>query len=121
MDVVLAAARKLGWPEAKIHKESFGGATGGAPFSVKLARSAGWSCRCGKMKACLEALEAAGLEPPCLCRGGACGVCELPVLAGRAGTSRPLFVRAEAGGQYCDHDLRLTGENPRTRAGFFEQ
>jgi len=29
----------------------------------------------------LEALEAAGTEPPFLCRGGACGQCETEVVA----------------------------------------
>jgi ferredoxin-NADP reductase len=81
MDVAVATAQKLGWPEAKIHKESFGGATGGAPFTVKLAKS-NLTINVGPEESLLEALEAAGLNPPCLCRGGACGECELPVLEG---------------------------------------
>jgi ferredoxin-NADP reductase len=83
MDAVVAAARRLGWAEAKIHKESFGGATGGAPFRVRLARS-NISVEVGAEESLLEALEAAGLNPPCLCRGGACGECELPLLGGEA-------------------------------------
>jgi len=81
MDVAVATAQKLGWPAAKIHKESFGGATGGAPFTVKLAKS-NIMVEVGPEESLLEALEAAGLNPPCLCRGGACGECELPVLEG---------------------------------------
>jgi ferredoxin-NADP reductase len=81
MDVVIAAAKKLGWPALKIHEESFGGATGGAPFTVKLARSA-LQLEVASDQTLLEALENAGLEPPRMCRGGACGVCELPVLEG---------------------------------------
>jgi ferredoxin-NADP reductase len=81
MDVAVAAAQKLGWPAAKIHKESFGGATGGAPFTVKLAKS-NLTIHVGPEESLLEALENAGLNPPCLCRGGACGECELPVLEG---------------------------------------
>jgi ferredoxin-NADP reductase len=81
MDAALATARERGWPEQKIHKESFGGATGGAPFRVRLARS-NITVDVGPEESLLEALENAGLNPPCLCRGGACGECELPLLAG---------------------------------------
>lgn len=81
MDVAVAQARRLGWPEPKIHQESFGGDTGGAPFTVRLARSQ-ISLQVKEDESLLEAIEAAGLAPPCLCRGGACGVCELPVLQG---------------------------------------
>jgi ferredoxin-NADP reductase len=81
MDAVVATARQSGWPEAKIHTESFGGATGGAPFRVRLARS-NITVDVGEDESLLEALENAGLNPPCLCRGGACGECELPVLEG---------------------------------------
>jgi ferredoxin-NADP reductase len=81
MDGVVAAAKKIGWPAPKIHRESFGGATGGAPFRVKLARS-GLHLDVAADQTLLEALEDAGVNPPCLCRGGACGLCELPVLEG---------------------------------------
>jgi ferredoxin-NADP reductase len=81
MDTAVELAQKLGWPEAKIHTESFGGATGGAPFRVKLAKS-NITLDVGPEESLLEALENAGLNPPCLCRGGACGECELPVLEG---------------------------------------
>jgi len=81
MEDVLDVALRAGWPESKIHKESFGGATGGAPFKVRLARS-GIELTVGADETLLEAIEAAGLTPPCLCRGGACGECELPVLDG---------------------------------------
>ncbi len=81
MDLAVTTALKSGWPRAKIHLESFGGATGGPPFHVKLARS-GIELQVPEDESLLEALEKAGLQPPCLCRGGACGVCELPVLAG---------------------------------------
>jgi ferredoxin-NADP reductase len=81
MDSVSAAAIRLGWPKAKLHTENFGGATGGAPFKVRLAR-AGVTLDVGPEESLLEALEAAGINAPCLCRGGACGECELPVLGG---------------------------------------
>jgi ferredoxin-NADP reductase len=81
MAFALATAAHAGWPDAKIHKESFGGATGGEAFTVHLRRS-GKSVNVGPDESLLDALEAAGLAPPCLCRGGACGECKLPVLAG---------------------------------------
>jgi len=81
MEDVLDVALRAGWPASKIHKESFGGATGGAPFTVRLERSRR-DIHVGPDETLLEALEAAGLAPPCLCRGGACGECELKVLDG---------------------------------------
>jgi len=81
MDFALATAEHTGWPAQKIHKESFGGATGGEPFTVHLRRS-GHTINVGADQSLLDAIEAAGLAPPCLCRGGACGECKLPVLAG---------------------------------------
>lgn len=81
MDFALATAEHAGWPAQKIHKESFGGATGGAPFTVHLNRS-NRTITIGPEESLLDALEAAGLNPPSLCRGGACGECKLPVLAG---------------------------------------
>jgi ferredoxin-NADP reductase len=81
METMQDTARHLGWPPAKIHMESFAQATGGAPFIAQLARSAR-TLHIGAEQSLLEALEAAGLAPPNLCRGGVCGACEIPVLAG---------------------------------------
>jgi ferredoxin-NADP reductase len=81
MDFALATAEHAGWAAQKIHKESFGGATGGTPFTVRLRRS-NQTINVGPEESLLDALEAAGLAPPCLCRGGACGECKLPVLEG---------------------------------------
>jgi dimethylamine monooxygenase subunit B len=81
MEAVLATALQSGWPAVKLHQERFGGAGGGKPFTVVLQRS-GLRLEVGPDESLLEALEAADLPAPCLCRGGACGACELPVLAG---------------------------------------
>jgi ferredoxin-NADP reductase len=81
MDMVIAEATHLGWPGDKIHSESFGHVTGGAPFIAHLRRS-GISVQVGPEQSLLEAIEAAGLAPPYLCRGGACGECELPLMDG---------------------------------------
>ncbi len=81
MDAAAAAARALGWPASRLHLESFGGATGGTPFRARLART-GITVEIGPEESLLDALEAAGVAAPSLCRGGACGECELPLLSG---------------------------------------
>ncbi len=78
---VLAAAVAAGWPDASLHAESFGGASGGAPLVAELARSR-LEVAVGQDQTLLEALEAAGVDAPSLCRGGACGQCATAVLAG---------------------------------------
>jgi ferredoxin-NADP reductase len=81
MDHVLDCARGIGWPDSKLHQEHFGAATGGAPFRVRLARSARVIEVAGD-ESLLEALESAGIDAPCLCRGGACRECAVTVLGG---------------------------------------
>jgi len=80
MTAVEAAATSVGWPASAQHQESFG-ASGGAPFIVRLARS-GRDVAVGEDESLLEALEAAGANPPALCRGGACGECVTVVIDG---------------------------------------
>jgi ferredoxin-NADP reductase len=82
MTHMISAARSLGWPSSLIHQEFFGASLSGRPFLVELARS-GMTLSVGSDQSLLEALEAAGVDAPCLCRGGACGQCKLPVLAGQ--------------------------------------
>ncbi|OMQ15528.1 ferredoxin--NADP(+) reductase [Modestobacter sp. VKM Ac-2676] len=79
IDAVLQAGRDAGWPDEALHAECFLGPPPGDPFTVRLAR-AGVDVRVGEHESILEAVEAAGLEPPYLCRGGACGQCETRVL-----------------------------------------
>lgn len=82
MDHVLEMARALGWPASKLHHESFGGeAHGGEPFVAVLARS-NMEIEVGREQTLLDALEAAGVDAPCLCRGGACGQCMIEVAEG---------------------------------------
>ena len=80
IDGVRDAAVANGWPLSHVHSESFG-AYGGAPFSVRLARS-GRTVEVGEHDSMLEALETAGVAMPSLCRGGACGECLTKVLDG---------------------------------------
>lgn len=77
---VLGAARESGWPEENLHSERFLAPSGGAPFDVRLALS-GKTVTVGKHESILEAVEAAGVDAPYLCRGGACGQCETAVLS----------------------------------------
>jgi ferredoxin-NADP reductase len=80
MDDVIAAATALGWPSSHVHREDFG-AAGGEPFMLRLARS-GIEIAVAGDQTMLEAIEAAGVDTPSLCRGGACGVCLVPVREG---------------------------------------
>jgi ferredoxin-NADP reductase len=75
----LASAKDLGWPAQNLHSERFLSPASGEPYDIKLARS-GQTIRVGAHQSMLEAIEAAGVEPPSLCRGGACGQCETQVL-----------------------------------------
>lgn len=85
MDHVLSTARALGWPEERLHWESFSAAPieagDDASFRLVLARSnltidvpAGTSAA--------AAMSAAGVEPPLSCEQGICGTCLLPVIEG---------------------------------------
>ena len=80
MDGVETCAAALGWPASHVHREDFG-AAGGEPFELRLARS-GIALNVAGDQTMLEAIEAAGIDTPSLCRGGACGVCMLPVREG---------------------------------------
>lgn len=93
MEAVASTAAALGWPPGKIHKESFGETSGGLPFKALLARS-GIEVEVGETQLLLEAVEAAGIDAPCLCRGGACGECKVAVLEGEV-EHRDDFLSAE--------------------------
>lgn len=80
MERVLTEATAMGWPERRIHQESFG-AGGGNPFTVTLARTGG-TIPVAEDQTLLDALESADVPITSLCRGGACGMCRTPVLAG---------------------------------------
>lgn len=75
---VADAAARLNWPEAALHAEAFLAPPPGKPFEVTLAKS-GRTLTVGPHQSLLEALEAAEVEIPWSCRGGACGQCETKV------------------------------------------
>jgi ferredoxin len=76
---VLGTAKEHGWPDEAVHSEEFLAPQSGKPFAVTLA-SSGKVIKVGEHQSLLEALEAAGVDAPYLCRGGACGQCETDVL-----------------------------------------
>jgi len=80
IDGVLESGRLAGWPEENLHCERFLAPPGGDPFVVRLARSE-LDVHVGEHESILEAVEAAGVDPPYLCRGGVCGQCETRVLS----------------------------------------
>ncbi len=77
---VRSTAAALGWPQVAIHSEEFLAPPVGQPFEVRLQAS-DKTIAVGAAQSLLEAIEAAGVEAPYLCRGGVCGQCETDVLA----------------------------------------
>ncbi len=75
---VLSTAEGMGWPKLALHSEEFLAPGTGLPFTVELAAS-GKTVTVGTTQSLLEAIEAAGVDAPYLCRGGACGQCETTV------------------------------------------
>ncbi len=77
---VISTATKMGWPAKALHHEEFIAPATGSSFNVTLARSKK-TITVGTTQSLLEAIEAAGIDAPYLCRGGACGQCETNVIA----------------------------------------
>jgi dimethylamine monooxygenase subunit B len=80
IDAVMGKAKALGWPRQNLHFERFLAPPTGKPFKAVLARS-NKSITVGEHQSILEAVEAAGVEAPYMCRGGACGQCETGVVS----------------------------------------
>ncbi len=80
IDWVLNSARSAGWPNENVHSERFLAPPSGKPFMVELRKS-NKQFEVAEYQSVLEAVEAAGVDAPYLCRGGACGMCETQVLA----------------------------------------
>ena len=76
---VRATAAAAGMPEHAVHFEEFTAPGTGDRFEVELAAS-GKTISVGPTQSLLEAMEAAGVDAPYLCRGGACGQCETNVI-----------------------------------------
>ena len=80
IDAVCMQAKTDGWPDEAIHFEEFITPPTGKPFTVKLAQS-NKTITVSEHQSLLEAIEAAGVDAPYLCRGGACGQCETNVVS----------------------------------------
>ena len=80
IDWVLKTAKDQGWPEESVHYEEFLAPASGEPFNAQLAAS-NKEINVGEHQSLLEAIEAAGVDAPYLCRGGVCGQCETNVLS----------------------------------------
>ncbi|WP_020188190.1 PDR/VanB family oxidoreductase [Methylopila sp. 73B] len=80
IDAILKGGRAAGWPEENLHAERFLAPPGGSPFALTLAK-AGITTEVRSDQSLLEAIEAAGVDAPFLCRGGACGQCETTVVS----------------------------------------
>lgn len=93
LDALREQSLALGWPAARVHWEAFAAPEPGVPFLVELARS-GRQVEVGAEQSLLEALEAAGVELPNLCRGGVCGQCRTPYLKGDV-EHRDLFLASD--------------------------
>lgn len=74
-------AAALGWKDSRVHCEAFSAPQPGVPFRAELARS-GRLLEVAAEQSLLEALEAAGVDVPNLCRGGVCGQCQTRYLKG---------------------------------------
>ena len=80
IDWVLKTGIDEGWPKENLHSERFLAPPPGRPFDIALTRS-GINVTVGEHQSILEAVEAAGIDAPYMCRGGACGQCETGVSA----------------------------------------
>ncbi|OEC33964.1 Ferredoxin-NADP reductase [Pseudomonas cuatrocienegasensis] len=81
LDDLRARAAALGWSAGRLHWEAFAAPEPGLPFTAELTRS-GQRIAVAGDHSLLEALEAAGVEVPNLCRGGVCGQCATGYLGG---------------------------------------
>lgn len=79
LDWVRRTAETCGWPPHAVHFEEFLAPKPGLPFDVELTVT-GKTIHVGAAQSLLEAMEAAGVDAPYLCRGGACGQCETKVV-----------------------------------------
>lgn len=92
MAAVAATAERLGWPAERVRQERFGAAAldPGDPFDAVLARS-GRRVRVDSGRSLLDALDAAGVTVPRMCRQGVCGECRVGVHSGEL-VHRDLFL-----------------------------
>jgi ferredoxin-NADP reductase len=78
---VYEIANASGIPASVIHSEQFSAPKPGDPFEVEI-KSTGQLIVVEAEQSMLEAMEAAEIDVPNLCRGGVCGQCRCQVIAG---------------------------------------
>ena len=85
MEHVLNTARRLGWPESRLHREYFAGtvtlSADDAAFDVRVA-SSGLVLRVPSDQRVIDVLAAHGVDVPVSCESGVCGTCLTRVLEG---------------------------------------
>lgn len=86
MDWILATARKMGWPEGRLHKEYFAASAAAPPgedrpFDVTIA-STGATFRIPVGQTVVAVLAEHGIDVPISCEQGVCGTCITRVLQG---------------------------------------
>lgn len=85
MQAVRGAAERLGWPQGRVHSESFSAVVAGRDadeaFEVVLS-SSGRAIRVERDCSVTQALAAAGVDLPTSCEQGVCGTCLVRVLEG---------------------------------------
>lgn len=104
MDWVIGEARRLGLPEAQIHKEYFQIETdsSGGAFDV-VAKKSGKTVRVEEGKSIVEALAGVGIKVQVSCEQGVCGTCLCNVLDG-VPDHRDIFLTEE---ERADNDQIL--------------
>ncbi|KLN59073.1 dioxygenase [Kiloniella spongiae] len=98
---VYETAESMGWPREVIHYEEFLAPQSGKPFEVLLEQS-NKTIQVGEHQSLLEAMEAADVDAPYLCRGGACGQCETNVIS-----SEGQFIHRD---HWLDDEQRKSGK-----------
>jgi ferredoxin-NADP reductase len=93
IQAVQSTAEEMGWPKGVIHVEEFAAPKPGKAFTVEL-KSTHAVIEVSETESLLEALEAADIEVPHLCRGGVCGRCLTGVTEGQV-EHRDGFLSAE--------------------------
>ncbi|MGX7000329.1 PDR/VanB family oxidoreductase [Caballeronia sp. KNU42] len=86
IEMVLAAAREAGFPEAQVHREYFSAEireaiVQDAPFTIRIA-STGEDIEVGVKQRVIDALTARGVVIPVSCEQGFCGTCLTRVIDG---------------------------------------
>lgn len=104
MDWVIGEARRLGLPEAQIHKEYFQveADTSGSAFDV-VAKKSGKTVRVEEGRSIVEALATIGIKVQVSCEQGVCGTCLCNVLEG-VPDHRDIFLTDE---EKADNDQML--------------